>query len=98
MNTFVLTITNDDTTPTVQFSTWASRPWRAAGAEFPTEHLPTSPAAQTATINISNGVGANYTTDYVTNPNGGGTITVNIPPTLPVSPSRRPSLTMPSPK
>ncbi|MBP6699375.1 MAG: hypothetical protein KA175_17270, partial [Flavobacteriales bacterium] len=80
-STFVLTITNDDITPTVQFGTLGITALETGGVQnFQLTIFPTSPAAQTATINISNGVGANYTTDYTTNPNGGGgTITVNIP-------------------
>jgi len=80
-NSFVLTITDDDTTPTVQFTTLGIIALESGGVQlFGLTIFPTSPAAQTATITISNGPGANYTSDYVTNPGGGGgTITVNIP-------------------
>ncbi|MBK9537626.1 MAG: hypothetical protein IPO12_02560 [Flavobacteriales bacterium] len=80
-NSFVLTITDDDTTPTVQFSTLGIIALESGGVQlFGLNIFPTSAAAQTATITIINGPGANYTTDYVTNPaGGGGTITVNIP-------------------
>jgi hypothetical protein len=74
----VLTITDDDVTPTIEFTTLTVNALESAGAQTFTLSLTMPHPAASATIQITNGPGAAYGTDYSTNPSGAGsTITVS---------------------
>ena len=76
----VFTITNDDNTPTISFSTTSISVLENAGVQTVTLGLlPTTHPSGSVTITVANGPGAVYGSDYTTNPaGGGGTFTIPV--------------------
>ncbi|HEY0976762.1 MAG TPA: lamin tail domain-containing protein, partial [Flavobacteriales bacterium] len=78
---YALNITNNDATPTYSFTTPPTGVLESAGTVTLTIGiLPNAGAGGSLSVNIANGVGAAYTADYTTNPNGAsGTMTIPVP-------------------
>lgn len=84
--THQFTITDDDNTPTINFSTLSITVLEDVGVAqmFALSFLPTTHPSGSLTIQINNGPGAAYTNDYNTNPvGGGGTFTISFGPNVP---------------
>lgn len=86
----VFTITNDDVTPTINFSVLNITVLENAGAQiFTLSFLPTTHVSGSMTIQMTNGPGATYgplpNDDYTTNPIGPGTFTLFFGPNAPTA-------------
>lgn len=81
---FTLTIVEDDTNPTISFTTQTISALESAGAQtFILNFLPTTHPSGTVTIQITNGPGVVYGADYTTNPNGSsGSFTIPFGPNV----------------
>jgi hypothetical protein len=81
----VFTITDDDTTPTINFSTLSITVLENAGSQtFVLSFLPTTHPSGNLTITISGAGTATYGSDYTTAPaGGGGTFVVGFGPNTP---------------
>lgn len=80
----VFTITDDDNTPTIDFSTLNITVLETAGAQtFTLSFLPTTHPSGSLTIQVTNGPGVVYGSDYTTTPAGGsGTFVVSFGPNV----------------